>query len=149
MPKNRNKDLPALSDCIKGRVYKLYCRNLLLGVYDGDGGFIGIRTKLGCRYLFTEYHWDHDPHCGTVSEAIDLSIDVPNGIFLTEDLGAKDERSERKIEWDEKLKSKRFPNGWWKYCDTGETDEDIRPVAIHNDELFNFLEALEKKGLGD
>ena len=50
-----------MEQCVKGRVYKLWCRNLSIGVYDGKEGFIGIRTKFGSRYLDTEYHWDQGP----------------------------------------------------------------------------------------
>lgn len=39
----------------KGGVYKLQSRNLTVGVYDGNEGFIGIREKFGDEYLFTEY----------------------------------------------------------------------------------------------
>lgn len=55
-----------MSECVERGVYRIYSRNLLVGVYDGKGGFIGIRQKFGHRYLFTEYHWEHDPHFGTV-----------------------------------------------------------------------------------
>lgn len=45
--------IPA-NDLIERDVYELHSRNLLVGVYNGHGGFIGIRTKFGDRYLFTE-----------------------------------------------------------------------------------------------
>lgn len=44
-----------LNDLIKGGIYEVRSRNLSLAVYDGKGGFIGIREKFGDRYLFTEY----------------------------------------------------------------------------------------------
>lgn len=65
-----------MGECVKGRVYEIRCRNLLFGVYDGEGGFIGIRTKFGSRYLFTEYHWDKGPPFGTVMGHKDTGIDV-------------------------------------------------------------------------
>ena len=47
-------------------LYKLNSRNLDYGVYDdAQKGFIGIRTKFGSRYLFTEYHWDTGSPFGT------------------------------------------------------------------------------------
>jgi hypothetical protein len=62
-----------LEDCIKGNVYKIRSRNLTLGVFDGEMGFIGIRTKFGDRYLFTEYHWDTGAeNCGTTHPIEDL-----------------------------------------------------------------------------
>lgn len=42
-------------DLIRGGIYAISARNFLVGVYDGDQGFIGIRMKFGTRYLFTEY----------------------------------------------------------------------------------------------
>lgn len=71
-----------IKDCIVGRVYKIRCRNLSYGVYDGDSGFIGIRTKFGSRYLFTEYHYDSGAPFGTVHNQEDTGIDVPNGINI-------------------------------------------------------------------
>ncbi len=38
-----------------GAIYRVRSRNLAVGVYCGDGGFIGIREKFGSRYLSTEY----------------------------------------------------------------------------------------------
>jgi len=73
-----------IKECIKGRVYKIRCRNLRYGVYNGDGGFIGIRTKFGSRYLFTEYHWDTGAPFGTVRDQIDIGIDVPTEIILND-----------------------------------------------------------------
>lgn len=65
-------DLIPMRDCIKGRVYKLLCRNLSFGMYDGDGGFRGIRSKFGELYLFTEYHYDNG--YGTVRAMLDTGI---------------------------------------------------------------------------
>jgi hypothetical protein len=56
-----------LEECVHGGVYKLYCRNLAYGIFNQkDNGFIGIRTKFGHQYLFTEYHHDTGPPYGTV-----------------------------------------------------------------------------------
>jgi len=73
-----------LTDCIKGRVYRVYSRNLLVGAYDGDGGFVGIREKFEQEYLDTEYHTDRGE---TVSPVKDLGVDVPKDIELKEYLG--------------------------------------------------------------
>jgi hypothetical protein len=77
----KHPDLPDLDKLVIGRVYKLRCRNLEYGVFDGGDGFIGIRTKFGRRFLDTEHHWDIGMH-GTVANATDTSIDVPAGIPL-------------------------------------------------------------------
>lgn len=61
-----------LSECKRGHLYRINSRNLSLGVYDGNWGFIGIRTKFGDRYLFTELHWDTGPPHGTVKPIEEL-----------------------------------------------------------------------------
>lgn len=66
--------------CIKGRLYEVDCRNLTLAVYDGKGGFIGIRQKFGDRYLFTEYHYDQGPPYGTVKVLKDTEIDFEGSL---------------------------------------------------------------------
>ena len=77
--------LIAQSECIVRHVYRIHSRNLMLGVYDGRGGFLGIREKFDHRYVFTEYHRDTGPPLGTVGPVEDLGlIDdlVPRGKFL-------------------------------------------------------------------
>jgi hypothetical protein len=57
-----------LEECKHGGLYRIHSRNLSLGVFNEQSqGFIGIREKFGCYYLFTEYHWDTGPSFGTVS----------------------------------------------------------------------------------
>lgn len=53
MKKLRGLRTISISECKKRRVYKLHSRNLSFGVFDGDTGFIGIRTKFGSRFLDT------------------------------------------------------------------------------------------------
>ena len=67
-----------MEDCIEGRLYRFRARNFKSGIYDGKGGFIGIREKFGNRYLFTEFHWDADSHLGTVFAIKDTGIDCPD-----------------------------------------------------------------------
>ena len=55
-----------LVECVARGIYRLSSRNLTVGVYDGDEGFIGVREKFGSRYLFTEFHWDQGAPFGTV-----------------------------------------------------------------------------------
>jgi len=57
-----------IPDCQHGFLYRIYSRNLNLGVYrEDDKGFVGIRLKMGHRYLFTEFHWDTGPPFGTAN----------------------------------------------------------------------------------
>lgn len=132
--------LPSLSKCIRGRLYLLRSRNLAVGVFNGNTGFIGIRTKFGDRYLATEYHYDTGAPFGTVSEAVDMEIDVPKDIELREQLGTKDSVSGRLVEFDRPVKD--GGRGWY-YVDTGVADEAIRPVTISNDALFAFLDKIQ------
>jgi len=74
----------AINDCIKGRLYKIRARNFQLGVYDGQGGFIGRRNKFGQWYLFTEYHYDTGAPHGTAMPMEDTGIDLPEGIEAKE-----------------------------------------------------------------
>jgi len=57
-----------IAKCKHGFLYRIYSRNLNLGVYRQDElGFVGIRLKMGHRYLFTEFHWDTGPPFGTAN----------------------------------------------------------------------------------
>ena len=132
---NRNPNLPVMDQLIKGRIYKIECRNLACGVWNGVNGFTGIRTKFGSRFLFTEYHWDYSEHIGTVYNAEDTGVDIPNDLDLKEDLGVKDQTTDKWLE--RKFVDNHF-DGWY-YADTGEKAENVKPVGIHNKELFNFL----------
>lgn len=72
-----------LDQCKNGYLYNIDSRNLELGVYDGNQGFIGIRTKFGNRYLSTEYHYDQGAPHGTVFPLEELER-IPLGIQISE-----------------------------------------------------------------
>lgn len=76
----RSPNLPEMKDLIKGRIYKIRCRNLSYGIWDGKEGFMGIRTKFGNEFLFTELHWDASESFGTVMDAKDINIDFDGDI---------------------------------------------------------------------
>lgn len=134
-------DIPEVADCVEGRVYKLRCRNLSYGVWSSNnGGFIGIREKFGSRFLDTEYHWDVSEYHGTVAEAIDTGIDVPEGIdILARYPYSLDSNTGRKVKFDKPVSE--GGKGWY-YVDTGEADQNIRPHGVANQKLFDFLESL-------
>lgn len=78
-----------LEDLEDGRVYRLKSRNLLVGLWRAKtNGFIGVRQKFDSRYLFEEFHYDTDSHCGTAraTEALDLTWPVPDAYWKV-DLG--------------------------------------------------------------
>ena len=134
----RSEKLPKLEECIKGRLYEVWCRNLALGIYDGNGGFIGIRTKFGDRYLFTEYHYDYDSHCGTVRDIRDTGVDLPEEIEPRESLGTVDQCTDRYVAFHRT--SNEIPFGYWYFIDTGEkTPEKVVPQRVPNPALFKFL----------
>ena len=73
----------ALEDCKKGKVYQIRSRNLDIAVFDGDSGFIGIRTEINdSGSLFTEYyHNEANGHVGTVRPIKEIG-EVPDWIPL-------------------------------------------------------------------
>lgn len=136
-----------LKDCIVGRIYEIQSRNLLLGVYNGNTGFIGIREKFGSLYLFTEYHIEP---IGTVRPFRDTEINVPEEILLTTSLGTYDYVTKRPIIWDETINNpKAFlgtsNKGWWRFAD-GNCEVALEGSATnrHNSPLFAYLLALEQ-----
>lgn len=80
----RSQDLPKMGDLEPRRLYRIDSRNLHLGVWDGKGGFIGIREKFGDHFLFIEYHYDFSTSYGTVSGAQETDQVLPSGIALEE-----------------------------------------------------------------
>lgn len=47
-----------LPECQERKLYRLLARNISIGVFNPEQGFIGIRTKFGSRFLDSENHWD-------------------------------------------------------------------------------------------
>ena len=82
--------LPGLSELVTGmikleqlqraRVYRLQSRNLTCGVWNGEDGFIGIRTKFGLRFLEMDIHWGLSKTFGTAQALEEL------GTFPTQSL---------------------------------------------------------------
>jgi len=66
MPRGPVENQIPIAECVHGTVYRIKSRNLSIGVFNSENkGFIGIRNKFGCNYLFTEYHWDTGAPFGT------------------------------------------------------------------------------------
>jgi hypothetical protein len=141
-----------MDQCVKGGVYRIHSRNLSLGVYDGNQGFIGIRYKFGDRYLFTEYHWDQGPPYGTVHpiEKIgDLPPEIPCeevlGSFATHPVTGQEEEVKR-----HDLKEGEAPHGerhgfadeWAK--DGTRLPDKLYPYLKTNKQLFDFLSEFAK-----
>jgi len=135
-------DRVPLEACIEGRIYKLASRNLEYGVFDGQTGFIGIRSKFGSRFLFTEFHWDQGPPHGTVFGVEDTGVNVPNAMVLATSLGTEDEKTGRLIRFDKPVAD---GGRGWVYLDTDQRAVDTLPVSMRNKELFDFLDDFEKR----
>lgn len=64
-------------------VYRIHSRNLVVGVWNGKNGFIGIREKFRDKFLFTEYHWETGTPYGT-AKPLELITTLPEDIELRE-----------------------------------------------------------------
>lgn len=74
-------------------LYKLHSRNLAQGIYDGAGGFVGIREKFGSRFLETELHRDAGGGTARAIEDLGPIPDFLNDIQISE----VQEREEDKV----------------------------------------------------
>ena len=133
-----------------GAVYRITSRNLSVGVYAGDGLFIGIREKFGSRFLDTEgfngpgyvrlgYHTYHSTHdfAGTFIES-DEPIGRIEDIPLTErgDPPLVCGTCGGRAWWADK------PPGY-SACENG--CADCRSYWNRNKPLFDALDEFEKK----
>ena len=56
-------------------VYLIMARNAHIGIWiPEEKGFLISRTKFKDNFLFTEYHWDADPHFGTAKPFKELFL---------------------------------------------------------------------------
>jgi hypothetical protein len=125
----------------RGFLYKIRSRNLAMGVYNGQRGFVGIREKFDSLFLFTEYlNVPSSGMLGTVTPEEELE---PCPIEeLRELLGSKCQTCDQRawfVEYAETdPRPEGFPNarGEWR-CDGG--CEKTKPVAVVNRELYDWL----------
>ena len=125
-----------LEQCQKGGLYRIRSRNLSFGVFDGNGGFVGIREKFGSEYLFTEYHWDTGAPFGTV-KPVELLEMCPLS-DIRESIGVVDAVTQRPVAFDKPVMD--GGRGWY-FMDTDEASLAISPRTIENEALFDYLEA--------
>jgi len=63
-------------------IYRVNARNSNIGIWSSKiQGFVMCRSKFGELYLFIEYHWDSDPHYGTVTPFQEIGI-LPENFIL-------------------------------------------------------------------
>jgi hypothetical protein len=157
-------------EMVERGVYTLKSRNLVVGVWNGASGFIGIRLKFRSEYLFTEYHYDQGAPYGTAKPQVLLGV-LPKGIEPRERL--ETEEITRIMGWRIKGIGEVDPvdgdqlywsneDGWvykddsmWitlseKEADPclplgGEWEAQERTAACwSNEALFNFLKPIDK-----
>lgn len=147
-----------LAECVVGHVYRVRSFNLGVAAYDGDGRFVGLRSKFDRLYLDTEYHADM-PDGGSVLPLEDLGP-LPEGVSSKEFLGTADRVTGRPIAWDgspatpEQMAVRRAAqlasdHPHWSpldkrgnyFTDTGEYSDAIRGILLGNDPLHEFLKS--------
>lgn len=124
--------------CIARHIYRIHSRNLSIGVYDGAGGFVGLRTKFNDHFLFKEYYADGSAF-GTVLPEEDIGI-LPEEIEIREYVSTFDLTTKRLVGFDKPLS--KGGRGWY-FLDTGEPSGDIEPRTKTYQPLFDFLKAIE------
>jgi hypothetical protein len=120
---------PSSEPLEQGGIYRIQSRNLAAGVYDGKGGFIGIREKFGDTYLFTEYGWEQGPPYGTVRLENRILVGrVPPEVPLVTTLGTRFRGCQQDIEF-------KDGEGWVGCGGCGK----ILPMSVPNQKLYKIL----------
>lgn len=131
-----------LDECKNRILYRIHSRNLVLGVFNiSTKGFVGIREKFGHYFLFEEYHYDTGAPFGTVHPKEELEL-MPEDMILEKCLGTVDKKTGRSVAFDKPVS--QGGRGWY-YIDTDNASDEIDPVTIPNNELFNWLKEKEKQ----
>lgn len=124
---------------VKGAVYEVQSRNLIVAAYDGDEGFVGIREKFDDESLFKEYL---ARKCGGVKIPLDTVYPVcfmatlDEGIKLDESLGTVCVRCGKPAWWT----GPPAPAPWT--CESG--CDNVAAKGVPNTQLFDILKELEK-----
>ena len=131
-----------LKECKHRFLYRIHSRNLDFGIFNKENnGFVGLRYKSGDLFLFTELHDDLGHPHGTVRPLEELEV-LPEEIALKTRIESIDAITKRLVAFD---KPKSHGGRGWYFLDTGESSEDIDPVARQNKELFNWLKEKEEQ----
>lgn len=131
-----------LEDCVHRKLYLLDARNLKIGVYDaGSQVFIGIRTKFGSRFLDREFHWDAPMNatCCPMKVIGELPEELTPVVYFP---GTQCGNCKALVEFRRFDETDPIIRGAWHHL--ADTDcVEVRPYAINNIELFNWLEKQE------
>lgn len=146
-----------IEKCINGGLYRLSARNLVLGVWNPQHhGFVGIREKLGSRYLDHEIHRGRKGAYATAAPMEHLGM-LPVGIgphqFEVHDKG--DSWALRDGVWvgvlRQNLAPSEKPHGSRQgfedtWLDTDERlPDDLYPRYRQNEKLFEFLKKFQSQ----
>lgn len=130
-------------DCIVGMTYEIKSRNLVVGVWTGEG-FVGIREKFDSEFLFVEYHWDDGPPFGTAHAITPLAMCPMKDLSeaWTSDVCSQHLRL---IEWrpDDPEKD-QVPGANYHTDDNSRVERDDYPRRLENTPLFKWLEPWDK-----
>ena len=138
--------------CKERRLYRLDTRNLgPVAVFNGHTGFIGLRRKFNSLRIDTEYHWDPGADgtgtFGTANPWRELDEELPADIPLREFLPDICRDCGVECEWREAVFKEK--QGEWPWFHLAETVcQKVRPVAVQNQRLFEWLKLMEEKYLG-
>jgi hypothetical protein len=140
----------ALEDLVARGIYRLQSRNLAVGVFDSEIGFIGIREKFNDLYLFKEYHYDHGGMHGT-ARPLELLGLLDASIPIRETLGpvcGTCKRPVSYVKWEEGEESNGFAGRWChlnedRGVDTDVGDHSVDPWAVRNTALYAALEVYD------
>jgi hypothetical protein len=139
MPATVDACMVNVKDLEPRRLYRIRSRNLKVAVWTGSE-FLGLRNKFWHLRLDEEYAHEEAGIFRTVSAAEPLPHWLPEEIPLVRAFPAVDQDTGRAVDFD--LPIADGGRGWF-FLDTDEASEAIRPVSYQNQELFDFLRALE------
>jgi hypothetical protein len=127
------------ADMVERGVYRIHSRNLSVGVWDGVGGFIGIREKFGDEYLFREFHWENGPPYGTV-KPLEFLTTLPEDIEIRENTDSFCHKCRQPVYHDSDKHQ-------WFHTDNTQDGIclELRPCCATYQPLFDFLEPLDKE----
>jgi hypothetical protein len=135
-----------LQECENRRLYRVTSRNLRLAVYDVEKrAFIGIREKFSSRFAATEYASERG---GTARPIEALPERLPDNIELNElrpwtlcgDCKGKIEYRD----WEQGEEGNGYP-GRWIHLASDNTCIAVNPHGVDNEELYTWLEEMEKR----
>lgn len=131
-----------IAELVPRGVYRLHSRNLLVGVWDGGTGFIGIREKFHDEYLFKEFHWEQGSPYGT-AKPLELLTTLPEDIEIKEHTPTICTACRKPAHWN-KNEDNEF--GKWFHTEDGTLlCEGGHPATSTYKPLFDFLKPFDEE----